>query len=234
MSTPIDTSYEFHSDTPLGKDPDSHSPTLREYHRLLWSKPLPNGEKFALAHDSGGYLASVNSRHTMPLTSDAITTRLRGRARRVIAEVAPADLPQDLGYTVGSAIIFPGNRVGRAPTINGARGLHPQIADRFDLTLECIRRHYRAEASPLSAALARYTSFFELFDDFTGYVEFFLLNDLVDRERDQVLFLHPFASFGDPPVPRTVAEYVSYVTASNGFIRARARRIDAWQRHETL
>ena len=27
-----------------GSDPDKASPTLKEYHRLLWSKLLPNGE----------------------------------------------------------------------------------------------------------------------------------------------------------------------------------------------
>ncbi|WP_113903400.1 DUF6994 family protein [Brevibacterium celere] len=39
-------------------------------------------------------------------------------------------------------------------TINGARGLHPRIVDRFDLTLECIRRHYRGEPSPLADLVA--------------------------------------------------------------------------------
>ncbi len=36
------------SDTPKGKDADSYSPTLRYYHKLLWSKPLPNGTSFDL------------------------------------------------------------------------------------------------------------------------------------------------------------------------------------------
>ena len=52
-------------------------------------------------------------------------------------------------------MIFPGNRIGRKMTINGARGFHPRIKDRFDLTVECIRRHYRKENSPLSDTLAR-------------------------------------------------------------------------------
>ena len=38
----IDTAFDFRTDA-NGKDPDSHSLTLRRYHRLLWSKPLPNG-----------------------------------------------------------------------------------------------------------------------------------------------------------------------------------------------
>ena len=44
----IDITFDVYSDTPKGKDPDSYSPTLRMYHKLLWSKPLPNGVKFEL------------------------------------------------------------------------------------------------------------------------------------------------------------------------------------------
>ena len=56
-----------------------------------------------------------------------------------------------------------------------------RIGDRFDLTLECIRRHYSEGESPLSGVLARYARFFDLFEDFRGYVEFFLLQDLVSN-----------------------------------------------------
>lgn len=44
--------------------------------------------------------------------------------------------------------------------------------DRFDLTLECIRRHYLNMDSPLAPTLSRYTKFFALFGDFPGYVSF--------------------------------------------------------------
>ena len=86
-----------------------------------------------------------------------------------------------IGYTIGGMMLFPGNRVGGKMTINGARGFHPRIKDRFDLTVECIRRHYRDEPSPLSDTLARYADFFGLFGDFQGYVEYFLLQDLVSE-----------------------------------------------------
>ena len=38
----LDINFNVYSDTPEGKDPDSFSPTLRKYHKLLWSKTLPN------------------------------------------------------------------------------------------------------------------------------------------------------------------------------------------------
>lgn len=114
-------------------------------------------------------------------------------------------------------------------TINGARGFHPRIADRFDLTLECVRRHYAAEASPLSGVLERYSYFFELFDDFEGYVEFWLLQDLLDEE-GETCFFHPFDEFRKPAVPQTVGRYLDYVRASNDFIVARNCRIEQWVR----
>lgn len=55
-----------------------------------------------------------------------------------------------------------------------AHGFHPRIADRFDLTLECIRLHYLGLDNPLAATLLRDSGFFSPFEDFTGYLQFFL------------------------------------------------------------
>jgi hypothetical protein len=46
----IDPTFDFPTDA--GGDPDTHSPTLRRYHRILWSKPLPGGTMFEL-HEAG-------------------------------------------------------------------------------------------------------------------------------------------------------------------------------------
>lgn len=90
------------------------------------------------------YLVHRSPSVVFHLVRGAITTPLAGRAARVISAVPEGSLPEDLGYTMGSATLFPGNRVGNKMTINGHRGFHPRIADRFDLTPECIRRHYAA------------------------------------------------------------------------------------------
>ena len=126
-----------------------------------------------------------------------------------------------------TTLVFPGNKVGGKQTINGARGFHPKIADRPDLTLECIRRHYIREWNPLEDALARYADFFALFEDFGGYVNFFLLQDLLEDDGKAIRFFHSFADFSTPAVPSNKDEYLSYLRASNAFIRARNRRIDA-------
>ena len=61
--------------------------------------------------------------------------------------------------------------------------------------MECIRRHYSDEPSPLDEVLARYADFFRLFRDFRGYVEFFLLQDLVTEDCSAVRFFAPFEDF---------------------------------------
>lgn len=225
MTAPIDTSFDVAMGAPAGKDPDSHSPTLRRYHQMLWSKPLPSGLLFDLVVMPRAYLVHRSSLGVFHLASDAITTRLLGRAGRVLREVPEQELPEDLGYTIGSSILFPGAKIDGKATINGTRGFHPRIADRFDLTLECIRRHYLGGDSPLAETLMRYADFFHLFDTFDGYVDFFLLQDLVDDRG--IRFFHTFDDFRTPAVPRTREAYLDYVRASNAFIRARNLRIDA-------
>lgn len=125
-------------------------------------------------------------------------------------------------------MVFPGNKIGGKQTINGARGFNAKIADRFDLTLECIRRHYLGQRSPLDQTLARYHDFFALFEDFTGYVEFFLLQDLLTDDRSAVRFVMPFDDFNTPSVPRDGDSYKEYRRVSIEFIEARNRRIASY------
>ena len=113
-------------------------------------------------------------------------------------------------------------------TINGARGCHPRIKDRFDLTLECIRRHYLDEPSPLSDTLARYADFFGLFGDFAGYVDFFHLQDLVNEVTLTVKFSMPFEDFTASPLPGTLDAYFVYRQRAIEFIESRNRRIAAY------
>ena len=44
----IDVTFDFRTDS-AGKDVDIASPTLKRFHKLLWSKPLPTGEKMDLS-----------------------------------------------------------------------------------------------------------------------------------------------------------------------------------------
>ena len=231
-STPIDIAFDFRSDTPHGKDPDAFSPTLRRYHKLLWSKALPSGVVFQLVDTTPGvYLHHRSQLGEFWLASDAVIPTFRKEARMShIIEQIPEELATfiSIGYTIGGMMLFPGNRVGRQMTINGARGCHPRIKDRFDFTVECIRRHYLNEDSPLSATLARYADYFRLFGDFRGYVEFFLLQDLVTDDCSAVKFFSPCEDFNSSPVPHSMAAYSGYRELAVGFIAARNRRIRTW------
>ena len=228
----IDISFDFRSDTPPRQDPDSHSPTLRRYHQLLWSKPLPSGAPFELdVTTPHTYLHHRSELGEFGLSSDAVIPSF-SRARELkhiidqIPEVKTAAF-NGIGYTIGGMMIFPGYQVDRKMTINQARGCHGSIRDRFDLTLECIRRHYLDEPSPLSAMLARYAEFFGLFGDFAGYVAFFHLQDLVNEVTLTIKFSMPFEDFTASPLPETLDAYLVYRQRAIEFIESRNRRIAA-------
>lgn len=226
----IDIEFKFYVDTPPRKDPDSHSPTLRRYHKMLWSKGLPNGCKFELidTHPKS-YLYHKSDLGEFFLSSDSITHSYRAIKRIAhIIEQIPAEIVSALreyGSTIGAYIIFPGNRIENQMTINGARGCNSKIIDRFDITLECIRRHYEKLENPLSAALMRYGDFFDLFSDFRGYVDFFFLQDLVTSDYSTVRFHLPYECFDDCPLPKSKEEYLRYQESTLNFVKSRAKRM---------
>lgn len=165
------------------------------------------------------------------LASDTVVPTLTNRAlggwRNGISAAETETFLRQI-YTIGGSLVFPGNRIDGKQTINGARGFRRTIADRMDLTLECIRRHYIGEPNPLEDVLARYGGFFALFGDFRGYVEFFLLEDLATKNGDQVSFFTPFDDFTTPALPQDLETYVEYRRRSIEFITARNGRVARW------
>jgi hypothetical protein len=235
----IDITFDFRSDTPgyginPRADPDKSSPTLRRYHRFLWSKPLPSGTPFDLDATAGVYLHHRSGLGEFFLSSDSVIptwSRWKRGTMRLIIDQVPEEEREEfvhIAYTIGGMMVFPGNIVDGKPTINGARGFHRSICDRFDLTMECIRLHYLGEPSPLSDTVARYADFFALFGDFAGYVDFFLLQDLLNEEMSGVKFFTPFEDFTVSPLPGTLDAYISYRQRSIEFIESRNRRIAAY------
>lgn len=101
------------------------------------------------------------------------------------------------------------------------------IDDRFDLTLECIRVFYLGQESPLYSTLLRYKEFFDLFDDFMGYIHFFLLDDLID-ENSNIQFYLPFDGFNTPPTFSNVSQYLLYKKGVMNFIKSRNTRIERY------
>lgn len=95
--------------------------------------------------------------------------------------------------------------------------IHPLFADRFDLTLECIRRRLHGEANLLAEALQK-------------YADFFLLDDLLNSATSQIRFIHRFHSLSSQAVPKIPSDLIDYLQADNEFVEAcnrrAARRLD--------
>lgn len=228
----IDTTFDVRTDAG-GKDPDTYSPTLRHFHKTLWSKPLPSGELFLLGDTTPGvYLHHRSRLGEFQLSSDSvIPTFTRWASLKPVTTQFAEDENEAFrttASTIGGMMIFPGNRVDGKMTINGARGFTRKIADRMDLTLECIRRHYSSQASPLGETLQRYASFFALFGDFQGYVDFFLLQDLVTADYGAIHFFMPFDDFRTASVPGNIDTYIEYRRLTIDFVNARNRRMANW------
>lgn len=231
----IDTTLDFRTELPPGKDPDLFSPTLRRYHKLLWSKPLPSGRDFALSDATPGmYLHHRSDLGEYRLTSDGIGATLTMRTKpetRKLLEQFSEDEHEDFrrrASTIAGFLIFPTNIAGQTgQTINQVRGCNLRISYRIDLTLECIRLHYLGVPNPLGATLSKHADFFALFGSFRRYVDFFLLNDLTSADSSTINFFMPL-NFEVSGMPKGADEYRAYRQDMLAFLDARSRRIAAY------
>jgi len=232
----IDTNFNVYSDA-NGGDPDSTSSTLRRYHKILWSKPLPKGRIFELQDNiNGAYLYHKSELGEFFLGSDAITHSYKNHKRKHwLTKQIPLEVDElfNTGSTIGAYTIFPNNRIEGNHTINQARGVNSLIDDRFDLTLECLRLFYLGQKSPLYDTLMRYNGFFELFDSFIGYINFFLFQDLID-ENKRIKFYLPFNEFNTPPKFSNIDEYLEYKKGVMSFIKSRNTRIENFAKFNML
>jgi len=189
---------------------------------------LPNGQIFELDDKKrGAYLYHKSELGEFNLGSDAISHSYRDQTRKQwLIKQIPNEVNElfDIGSTIGAYTLFPKNKINNKFTINQARGINSLIDDRFDLTLECIRLFYLKLQSPLNDTFQRYLYFFELFENFKGYIDFFLLNDIVD-ESENIRFYLPFDNFKTKPSFTDVEEYLVYKKKVTDFINARNKRI---------
>jgi hypothetical protein len=231
----IDTGYNFFTDA-RGGDPDSTSPTLRRYHKSLWSKQLPCGKTFQLLDNRQSvYLYHKSELGEFFLGSDAIAHSYKNHKRKQwLTKPVSSEVDElfDMGSTIGAYTIFPNNRIDGNNTINQARGVNGLIDDRFDLTLQCIRCFYLGQPSPLYDTLLRYKNFFDLFDNFLCYIHFFLLDDLID-ENQEIKFYLPFDNFKTPPKFTNTDDYLLYKKGVMNFIRLRNKRIEDYVLQQT-
>lgn len=238
----IDTEFDFTSDSPGywegfwerndglgygGSDPDSASPTLKKYHQLLWSRELPNGEKMKLKAGIGAYYLTWKD---FRFGSDAIIVSFRyQKYRHIIDQVFNSigdyksffEKYTRKAYTIGGTIIFPKHQ----GSMNQNKGTNALISDRWDLTLECIRRFYDGEKSPLYDTICRDRAFYDLFVDFQGYVDFFFLQDCVSEDYSKVNVWCGNAEFIESGLPKTREAYFDFLGKELDFLEKRNLRI---------
>lgn len=241
----IDVTFDFTSDskgywdgffdrdpiTGMGaSDPDVASPTLKEYHRLLWSKKLPNGEMMVLISRKAPYYLTWKD---FCFGSDTIIVGFRyARYKHIISQVN--DMQEDYkvywegllrkAYTIGGTIIFPVHR----NSMNQRKGMSRVISDRWDLTLECIRRYYQGEDSPLYKVILSDKAFYDLFVDFKGYVDFFFLQDAVSDDYQRVNIWDGAGDFKEDGLPKTLDDYLSFIDKEFCFLDKRNKRISEY------
>ena len=238
----IDVSFDFTTESPGywegywernlglgygGSDPDKASSTLHEYHRLLWSRMLPNGEEMELKKGAGPYYLTWKD---FRFGSDAIIVSFRYQKYRYMMEQVAQRVGDFQGYfeglirkayTIGGTIIFPKHPF----SMNQNKGTNALIADRWDLTLECIRRYYKGEKSPLYDTIHKDKAFFDLFVDFKGYVDFFFLQDCVSDDYSEVDIWCGNAEFLESGLPKTVDDYFVFIDKEIDFLNKRNGRI---------
>ncbi len=188
---------------------------------------MPNGQAFTLEikGDRYGRLLLKNN-ICMSFSSDRMFPHFDGKYNNRFDGWLSDKERDELKHkvrTIGGHIIFPAHKKNGF-TINQARGISRKICDRFDLTLECIRRFYFNEASPLTKTLTNYKDFFGLFVDFEGYVDFFHLQDLIGSH-GRVAFSLPFDNFNRSPLPQTIDEYKRYKEHTLHLVTSRNERI---------
>ena len=231
----IDNTFDFRRDVKPNADPDKKSKKLLSYHKYLWSKKLPNGQMFELSDtEPDNYLFHKSKLGKFSMSSDGIGVSFINRKdmSEIINQISEKRKEEILSivYSLGGFIIFPSNKImingKKRLTINGERGWNRRIVDRFDLTLECIRRYYLNIDNPLQQTLQRYEKFFQLFQNFRGYVEFFLLQDLVKSKFTEIKFFLNFdAKFPSRPLPKSLEEYNQYINNNLNFIIKRRNRM---------
>lgn len=217
----------------MNRDADKYSTVLQDYHHFLWSKQLPNGALFQLEKlNNACLLRYSHPLGVMVLSSDrAVATFTRWkRIQHIISKIPRSKLDDfnNTTETIGGIIIWPSTKVDGKSTINGERGFNRKICDRLDLTIECIRRYYVNQSSPLHETFKRYDEFFKLFIDFKGYIDFFLLQDFVNYDYTETSIAPPFDNFESSPVPSTEEEYLAYMEHTTNLINARNIRINAY------
>lgn len=192
---------EFKNDITYN-DPDSDSEELYlDLIKLYMEKFKKLG--FDLKYNNYDILM-ISKNRIFSMSSDYIGPS-RASARNV--GIDPKEVGHYLKSTriLGGHIIFPktlwGNGkivyTGRGRTINTSRGGAKGFNDRIDCTLFDIKKFYeKDESCKLFLTYKKYEEWLRLFNNFSGFIDFFCLNDFCN-ENYNVYDLSTFNSYGN-------------------------------------
>lgn len=182
------------------QDPADFSAKLAQYQILLYTKPLPSGGFLKLrANKFNQVEAELPSGESILLTSMPLIHQACFEAdnHELLSKLpqSQVDIMLRTLVTSGNYMLIP------AQPLNGYRlddfRKNPRIGNRIDLYLECVRRQYAGEPSPLDDILNPFKPWFELFLSFKQFVEFFYLGNLYDPKLKKIHFFKTF----DPDFP---------------------------------
>jgi hypothetical protein len=230
------------------RDPDWVSVRLRDSHRLLWSKPLPDGRVLQLsALKRADYLKVVSPPEGWTVGSDNFATT-HANALPVFSAGLDGFTDRHLCglCSIGGYIVFPNQRAQQLPTtvnetarpwsLNQVRGMERRISDRFDLTLEAIRLSYEGillrSENPIGDVLEAYRWWFELFgkgaEGFRRFADFFFLTPMLDSGGGVTAFGRLGLAF-DHALPKDdESAYTEYIVDQLSFVADRNQLITDW------
>ena len=224
----IRTSEKIYNNAGL-PDPDAFSEILYDYFAEIWNLNYPNSKVKKIWNGNAWELIGIKD-NFLRLGTDSIMSIYwhRFNMREFIIKLIEGKkydfqifIREYLkkANTIGGFVLFPRH----IQSINQRRGTNSQIDDRFDLTLECIKRYYtnreksetESNYNPLSSVLKNDATFFDMFGKgeagFKNYAEFFCLNESW-VENGQVLNLmnnEPLDNwdFKKEPLPQNLEEW---------------------------
>lgn len=217
-----DSKYQNEKSLP---DPDYECRRLYEFHGRLWKKQRTNNIPDVFICDKSIWLKLNGNNITLKSDSfisigwhyvklQTVINKAKNKIKEEYIDKEINNIDQELkkkrkcksdfslwknfvwlylqkANTIGGFVVFPRQR----SSINGQRGLNPHINDRFDLTLECIRRYYEKREqsekdynfNPLYNIFNKGINidfFDDIFGSFKKYIDFFLLNSWVKEDEE--------------------------------------------------
>lgn len=243
----------FYCETPRKKsgkknDPDAWHKGLRESHRLMLERELPNGGTWSFTPRYESYLKVDQPLPSEPVAWSVGSDNFATTHTNALPELASTIPGYTDGHlhdfcTIGGYLPFPNGLAQKRPTlepsrrlnINQAKGWERRVSDRIDLTLEAIRLYYLGvvdrPTNPLGDVLDAYGWFFDRFgtgaDGFAAYVDYFFLCPFVSDGR--VVPLYGDALVFQHALPRgSVEAYLDYIERQRAAVMERNALITGW------